>query len=249
MTQAAFFEQTPTSFLQGLFEESSTQKQRIGMIRRLADGREFVYGKCGTSNIAVGLLCVGTATDVANHGNLAAAVANIGDQSITITLGNLLATANMYAEGFLYINANTGEGYSYKIKSHPAASANANIVVTLYDPIRLATASGANATLSRHPAGLVVVSPSPPVSPVVGVTVIPVTANYFAWFQKKGPCPVLTEGTVVVSQEVFPAGGSNNGAVIPSSGNAIDMIKLKKIGNVLVVNADTEYSFIDLCIP
>jgi hypothetical protein len=246
MTQAAFFEQTPKSFVQKLFEESSTQKQHIGCTIRLADGREYVYGQAGAANIAVGKLCQGAVHDVANHGNIALTNANANDQSVTVTLGNLLIAANAYAEGYLNVCDGTGEGYLYKIKSHPAAAANAALVIKLYDKILLTTSS-AHCTLVRHPAKGIIIHPSPATQALVGVTVIPVTANYYAWWQKKGPCCVLVDGVIVAGGQVFV--GSVDGSVAPSSGNAIDDIKLQTIGRVLTVDANTMHGVIDLQLP
>ena len=246
MTQSVFKEQTPKSFLQDLFEESSTQKQRIGCTMRLADGREFVYCQAGGANIAVGKLCQGAVHDVANHGNIALTNANANVFSVTVTLGDLLATANMYAEGFLNICDGTGEGYLYKIKSHPAAAANAALVLTLYDKVRLTTSS-AHATLVKHPASGVIIHPSPATQALVGVTIIPVTANYYAWLQKKGPACVLVDGTIVAGGQVFV--GSVDGSVAASSGNAITDIKLQTIGRVITVDANTMHGVIDLQLP
>jgi hypothetical protein len=244
MTVGAFKEQTPKSFVQSLFDESSTQKQKIGTICRLADGREFVYGQAGGANIAVGVICQGAVHDVANHGNLAVANANAEATAITVTLGDLLATANMYAEGFLHFNTGTGAGYAYKIKSHPAANANANLVVTLYDPLRLTLAT-AKGTLSRHPAAAAVIHPSPPTQTLVGATIIPVTANYYAWFQKKGPACVLANGTLVAGDRAYTS-TAVDGAVSPSSGNAVDMALEQFVGHVITVNANAHYAIINL---
>ena len=251
MTQSVFKEQTPKSFLQDLFEESSTQKQRIGTIMRLADGREFVYGQAGAANIAVGLLAQGAVHDVANHGNLATANANANATAITVTLSDLLATANMYAEGFLHFNTGTGAGYGYKIKSHPAAAANANLVVTLYDKLRLTLAT-AKGTLSKHPASSVIVVPSPATQAIIGATIIPVTANYYAWFQKKGPACVLANGTLVAG-DLAMSSNDVDGAVSPINNayaaNVVPGVLEQVVGRVITINANAHYAMIYLLLP
>jgi len=246
MTQSVFKEQTPKTLIQDLFEESSTQKQRMGSTVLLADGREFVYGQAGAANIAVGKLVQGAVHDVANHGNMAVANANANATALTVTLGDLLVTANMYAEGFLHISDGTGEGYAYKIKSHPAAVANANVVITLYDKLRLTLAT-AFCTLCKHPASGVVIMPSPPTQALVGSTIIPVTANYYAWFQKRGPACVLANGTLVAGDRAYTS-TAVDGAVSPSSGNAVDMAVEQFVGHVLTVNANTHHALINLVI-
>lgn len=244
----AFMEHDPKSYIQSLWEESSTQKHKLGTIRRLSDGREFIYGQAGGTNLANAVLTQGVITVVANHGNLAvAANANIGNKTLTVTLGDLAATANMYAEGWVWSSNATTGGQGYKIKSHPAANANASLVLTLYDAIRVANITTAHkATLGRHPGRGLVVHPSPPTAPIFGVAVIPVTANYYAWFQRRGPAICLIEGTMVAGQPVF-ASNATDGAVGVAVANADDGVtKIPIVGQAMVINATTHYGLIDL---
>jgi hypothetical protein len=252
MGKYPFVEVDPKTFVQSLFEQSSTQKQRLGTIRRLSDGREFIYGQAGGANIAVGVLCQGAVHDVANHGNIAVTNANANDTSVTVTLSDLAATANMYAEGYLHISNSTtaGKGYAYKVKSHPAANANANLVIQLYDYLR-ANLTTAFVTLCRHPAKALIIHPSPPTQALVGATVIPVTANYYAWFQRRGPAAVLANGTLVAGDHVAPS-ASVDGSVSPanslnanSNADCPGLLE-QRVGKVLTVNADGHYALIDL---
>ena len=241
MTQAAFTEQTPKSFLQNLFDESSTQKQRLGCVMRLADGREFVYVKNGATNLAVGVLCT-TPAPLANKSNLAANAILANANSILLAnVGAPGVTANDYADGFIHFNKGTGLGYAYKIKSHPVAVANANLTITLYDPVRLAVANGANYTLVMNPHRGVVIGAATVAgdNPLVGATVIPLTANYYGWVQTRGPVALLVNGTLVLGTGVIQAA---NGAVGVATANDI----VDVIGRALIVNATTEYALIDL---
>ena len=246
-----FVEMDPKIFWQNLFATSSTQKHRIGTKRRLSDGREFIYGRAGAANLAAGVLVQAPTLDAANHANLVVAAANIADKDITVTLGNLLVTANMYAEGYLVINANTGAGYAYKIKSHPAAVANATLKVSLYDSLRIALDSTSNATLVQHPAARVIIHPSPPTQALVGATLGVVLANYYAWFQTKGPAAVLANGTLVVGNRAAPS-ASVDGAVSPvdmatanSNANAPGLLT-QHVGKVITIGADAQYVLVDL---
>lgn len=242
-----FLDLVPKMYLQGLFEESSAQKQKIGTTRVLSDGREFIYGRAGGANIAIGLLCQGATPDVANHGNLAVTNANANAVNVTVTLGNLLIAANAYAEGYLHINSGTGQGYSYKIKSHPAAAANAALVVSLYDPIRLALAT-AKGTLTKQAASYVAPQAGPAAASLVGVTVVPMTTLYYGWLQRKGPCPVLVDATVIIGDVVVAGSvaGSVKAANNAYAANVVPGMLVPLVGRVIVVNANAHYGLIDL---
>jgi hypothetical protein len=158
----------------------------------------------------------------------------------------------MYAEGFLHVSNSTtsGKGYAYKIKSHPAANANANLVIQLYDYLR-ANLATAFVTLCRHPSKGVIITPTPVSQALVGVSVIPVTANYYAWFQKKGPAAVLANGTLVAGDHVAPS-AAVSGAVSPanslnanSNADCPGLLE-QRVGKVLTVNANGHYALIDL---
>jgi len=244
---ASFLEGIPTIYLQGLFEASNTAKHRIGTKRILSDGREFVYCQAG-ANINAGQLCQMPVHE-ANHANCnIPTAANAGDYQVTVTLGDADLTANAYAEGFLHINTPlaNGGGRMYKIKAHPAANANANVTVTLYDKLRTALAANTSkATLSPHPCKGVIKHPSPPTGALVGVAPANITANQYFWCQCKGPAAVLIDGTVVAGDRVYPS-AAVDGAVMPSSGNAADMVKEQAVGHVITVDANQHYGLVDL---
>lgn len=213
-------EDGPQLFLQGLFEQSSTKKHPLGTVRRLSDGREFIYCKAGAANIAAGVLVQSAVVDSANVANLAVtAVANVGDKSIAFTMGDSAAanTANAYQDGYAYINTGAGNGCLYKIKSHAAIAANANGTLYLYDKLR-SNISNATSKISliKHPCDAVIVHPSPPTASLIGATTFPVTTAYYFWAQKKGPATVLFNGTVVNGDAVI-ASSAVDGSVMPSA--------------------------------
>ena len=240
---AEFMEETPKIWLQSLFEESSTQKYPLGTERLLSDGRVFVYCEVGAANLAVGKLVQGEAIE-ANHANInvanvANAVAN-ATRLATVTLSNANLAANAYAEGFMNVEDGTGLGYAYKVKSHPAANANADVVVTLYDKLR-ANLTSAHVTLVKHPCRDVIVTPAAATQKIVGVPVAVMTANYFGWIQKKGPASVLVAGTLVAGDMAYEAA---NGAAGPPAANTVPTTQY--IGRVLHLGANTEYGLVDL---
>lgn len=245
MSTQYYARQAPKFYKQALFTESSVQLAPLGAKWPLADGREFIYCKDGGSGQATGTL-LQTAAPEANHLNKTVAVAAaIGDTTVTVNIVATAVTANQYAEGWLHINDATGEGYAYKIRSHPAASASATCVFTLYDAIRVAlVADTSEYTLTKHRCADVIVFPTTQTGAPVGFTTHVVTASYYFWAQRKGELAVLTNGAVVVGNDVIPSTGVA-GAVMAGGTNDI----VGAVGRVMQVNADTEYSLIIAAIP
>jgi len=228
---------------QSIYETSSTALARLGTRAVTGDGRVFRYAKAGASDIAAGVLCQGPAP-FPNHKNIAVyAAASVGDTQITVTLGNTPVTANYYAEGYLHANDNAPEGNIYKIKSHPSANANATLTLTLYDPIIEAFTTSSEVTLTKNPYDAIVIAPNGGLTQVpVGVPIVDIAAGYYGWVQTWGPCPVLTQGTVVIGQNVG-LGGTTDGAVGP-----IGAYTTAVVGWTQQVNASTEFSLIYLTI-
>lgn len=240
--------QTPNKtngFGQGIYEQSATPIETIGTILTLADGRKFAYARNGATALAVAKITQCAAPDSNAHNEAIAAAAAIGATTLTVTFGGAV-TADAYAEGYMHVNDATGEGHIYKVKSHPAGTSS--VPVVLYDPIRVAlVASTSEITFTKHPQDSVIVYPTTGSSAPAGVPLIPVTAAYYFWNQVKGPCPILTDGTIVIGQHVRVSDGVA-GAVEPldRDGTAEDEAA---VGTVLQVNANTEYSIIMLDIP
>lgn len=236
-------------WFQGIKKESATQKHKLGEFRRLEDGRCFVYCKAGATALGAGKLQVQAATDSNAHNEAIAAAAAIGATELSVTFGGAV-TANAYKEGFVHVNDATGEGHIYKVKEHAAGTTA--VTVYLEEPVEVAlVASTSEITLTKHPCdGVVVLAAATATATGVPVCVplIPVTASYYFWGQVKGPCPVYTYGTVVAGNVVVPdwtASTGLEGGVRAAAAEA-DWILGGMVGNVMQVNATTEYSLIML---
>ena len=114
-----------TGFLQGLYAESSTQKEALGTVRELKDGRTFVYCKNGAVALAAGKVCASVITSGMNEQTVTVAHA-IGTTEITMTDSGSGTSANAYKDGRLVVTAGTGIGESYTITGNTAASAGAD---------------------------------------------------------------------------------------------------------------------------
>jgi len=181
---------------QGIWEDSSTAKHKLGTRMQLADGRVFYYALNGAVAGVAGTLaeCLPA---VAGHYNVNCSAAAIGDQSINVTITSTAATANQYAEGYLHVQDGTGEGHYYKIKSNTAASASGTVTVTLYDPIRVATvASGTSEVSMTYNPYYKLVKSATVTNMVVGIYNYVVTASYYFWTQTWGPAVVLGSAAI-----------------------------------------------------
>lgn len=236
--------------LQNISEESSTQKYPLGALLKLNDGRVFRYVKNGGVAIAAGKLTQ-AAAPVANHLNMACAVAALAAKEVTVTDGGTAITANQYAGGFLHINAGTGLGQTYRVKSHPANAGSTTCVITLYDEIRVALDATSKATLTKNKYDSIIVCPTTMTAPVVGWTVKGLTASYYGWVCVKGMTAALfhtgSGGAAAVGGNVCPATTNTPvaGAVEEQDASAL----LPIVGTVAQVNATTEYGLVIAAIP
>lgn len=222
---------------QQLFSSSATQMTELGARAVSPDGRVFRYVKAGGTALVPGKLQQASAI-VANHQNIAvAAAAAIGATSVTVTLGATAATANQYSGGVLIVNDATGEGHTYKIKSHPAAEASASLVVTLEDAIVVALTTSSEISLIANLYSGVIVNPTTPTASPVGVAIYPVAASEFGWIQTKGIVSCLNDGGTAVGLAVAPsqatAGAVKTGATT-----------LDSVGRAYQAATSTEYNAI-----
>ena len=182
------------------FSESSTQLFSLGTELKYAD-RIYKYSGIGSASVTAGKL-LQTKVAVANHRDIAVqTAASAGDTSVIVTLGSTAATANQYAEGYLHVNDVAGQGQLLKIKSHSAADASANLTLTLDDKLKTALSTSTKVDLISNIYNDLVVSTGGvgastntskiETGPVVGVTTIDMTADYYGWIQVSGPCSVL----------------------------------------------------------
>ena len=229
------------AFPQGLYEDSSVQQARIGELAFAPDGRKFRYVKAGGTALVVGKLQQGPAL-VANHQNITVATAAIGATTLTVTLGATAATANQYAGGQICINAGTGVGQTYRIKSNPAANLSTDLVLTLEDPIVTAVATAdSKACLYANKFNGVIVSPTTFTNSIVGVAIYPITASYYGWVQTGGQVACLNDSATAVglaiTRSASVAGSVKTGATT-----------LDSIGVSCQAGVTTEYRFVELYI-
>lgn len=225
-------------------ETNSVATHNLGQEVRLADKRVFRYAKAGASNISRGKLQLAP-TPKTNHHNVAwSSGGAINATTVTVTLGATAAVANEYAEGYLVVNDATGEGTSYKIKSHPAANSSATLELTLFDPIRnTALVSGSEMTLVHNAYNGVIEGTSATQRPA-GIPLVNITAGEYGWLQTKGVCPALI-GTAATLGALLTADGSTAGAVTDATDVTAPQAQFF-VGQAFITGVATEYQPIEL---
>jgi hypothetical protein len=234
---------------------TTTQKHRLGTKMTFSDGRVFYYSYAAEA-ITAGKLTMGsqTASDHIKDLAVAEAVA-IGANQIKLTNGGSTAitgsgkytgnfgTRGDYVDGYVFINDVTGEGQIFQIADHSDAATGETLTIDLYDNDSVQTALTTSSQAGIHkPVGhsVEVWDADDIDGPVLGVPTHNIASGEYFWNQTAGPAAVLTAGTVILGNEVY---SSTDGAVGPSAAsNAVEC----RVGTVLAVGADTEYSLIDL---
>ena len=227
----------PTLVAQSIYEASKTQKHPLGHRLQLGD-RVFRCAKAG-GLLATGKLALSGAS-VANHHDIAVATTVAGLKKITVTLGATSAIKDQYAEGYLAIIAGTGLGQIYKIKSHPAADANATLELTLYDELAVATdTSDSKGDLCANIYAAVAHSATEE-AVNAGVPLVAVTASYYCWIQTWGICAVLSTDTA--GEGTILSHAATAGAIKTQTGYTMGLVGL----SVGQARASGEYNFVDL---
>lgn len=225
----------PLSSPQALFASSTTQEMDLGAEVVTADGRRFKYVKAGLSALVAGTLQQAPVR-IANHANITvASAAAVGDVAITVTLGATAATANQYTNGYMVVNDVAGQGFTYQIKSHPAADASAALVVTLHneDSIQEALTTSSQVTLVSNLYNAVIQNPTTATNVPVGVAVIDIAASEFGFIQVYGASSCLNEGGSTIGLGLAPS-GSDAGALATVAATT------NQIASALEAGVDTE---------
>jgi len=217
--------------------------QRFPFGTKLFHGdRQFRYASAGVA-IETGALCQAV-VPLAGHIAEVGTVANVaGDTSFTFTPAVVTTddlAANELQDGYALVYDGTGEGHIYKIKSHPAIVGAVAGVITLLDPIVLATAAATPWTVLHNKYRQVIIHPSPPTAAPVGWTQTAIQAGYFFWLLVAGPTPALIDSggvAVVMGQPCVPS-TEDDGAVQQFSGDTAAEPDQGLVGWILEIGAD-----------
>lgn len=229
------------------FDENNSAASRgrqLGTKMMFDDGREYRWHRAGSVNIATARLCQQLLND-ANFDELAVPAAEaVGQTVVTVTNGATTVAADLFADGWLNVEDDAGEGHLHKIRSNAAESAgSANFDVTLWEPLEVAWTTATTVLLFANPYGRTIIHPSPATAMLTGVTPRAITTVLWGWLQTQGPASVLIEGTTVINEKVIDS-ASADGAVAPTASTAAG--EENYVGVVMEVAATTEEGLINL---
>lgn len=196
-------------------ESSTAQLHPLGALAATDDGRRYKYALAGGTDLVAGTLQQ-TPAELTNHANMAvgAAVA-IGGTSVSVTPGATAGAANLYSEGYFFVNDVTGEGLYYKVGSHAAITSSVAFTVNLVDAIKVALTTSSEATLITNPYKNTVIYPTTATGACVGVAPWAVDDADYYWCQVGGVASVLCDGNWTVGSRLSPsnatAGAAENG--------------------------------------
>ena len=186
-----------------IWHPTATKYFPLGAIAEARDGRKWRYCEEGGNGLSKAMVNA-AAAETTNWTYIAQTnspdVPAVGDKIVTVTLTST-AVAGAFIDGYLFCPDGTGEGDMYTIKNNKAGTTNTaggyDIVCEIADAggIRTALVVASDLSLIANLYKDVVVMPTTPVMPCVGVNNVAVTANYFFWSQVKGPCAVLASDT------------------------------------------------------
>jgi VCBS repeat-containing protein len=224
----------PITLGQELFESSATQKHRLGSLATDGNGRYFRYAQAGAVALVRGNVLQAPA-QVTTHDQLTPVAADIGANSITVTLDATNdAAANQYAEGLAVIDTTPGLGQFVPISGHPFAALSTALTLQIDMPLEVALTTSSRVTLVPNPYKGVIQSPITTLTgAVVGVAVKNIAAGEFGWIGVRGSFGVLIAGTPGVGLAVVVP-GTAAGAVVIDGATAATQV----VGSMMVTGVD-----------
>ena len=181
-----------------IYHETVDQRYMLGCKLELADGRIFRYCKCSSVAITTKACMLQEAVvkgDWTNEDQDTGTAAAIGDTQIRIFVTEA-PTANVWDGGYLFIQDGIGQYEMYTIKSHTLTTLP---LVQLEDEggIRtatLVTSTGTEITVVKNLYRDVIIHPVTTATGIpIGVPQIAITADYYFWAQRRGPCGVRVD--------------------------------------------------------
>lgn len=211
------------------FRSYTERRWPLGTQMMLDDGRTYRFGFTGSGAATAGLLFQSEVPD-ANFDTLAVPAATstyntAGLRALRVTLPANAIVKDLWAEGYAVTEAaaGAGEGYAYKIVSHPLSAGSEDVTFTLKTALKHTLNTSDKVTFIPNQGDRVIVHPAPPTAAIYGVAAGAIAASNYGWFAVRGPQPVLVVGTHVIGGGLIATGtvtGSPDGSV-EAAGTAI----------------------------
>jgi hypothetical protein len=223
---SAAAQNTVTAVNQDLYEASTLQKGPVGSLLETADGRRFRYGYAFAACTANKLCAPDATSQVAAEGAATAVVNSSGgatDYASGITTIYLKDTdkftsansANVFQGGFL-VHANGGGG-PFRIVSNSLTASTSVMKVELEDQTNVAFDSEDEVAIVGQPYNYLQVADSSNMM-IAGIPMVTVAAGSYGWFQTRGLCSCLMDGTATDGMLLTLSDGTS-GAVQPIGGD------------------------------
>jgi len=235
----------------------------LGQLMILPDGRKFRHAKAAAAALSAGIV-VSTTAGVAAHGNVAASglVASAttthnvaGATDVYIVAGSVAFTKDMWADGYMNVQDDTGEGHVYFVKSNDSGAASTQIKVSLYPNDKIKTAFNPNTTTVSLRKSLftdqIIGATGTLIAPVTGTTPTAVSASFYFWVQRGGPASLRTGATTVVNGDRVVAATATAGSVtVHTTADTSTVVaafnKNTYVGTALETVTATEQALVDV---
>lgn len=232
--------------LQGIFEQSASQKYKIGTKLVLPSmDKVFRYGKVGGSDLSKALMAQAPAMDAhiadepqaTSYGN---AIVGAYEFLVDIATGSALAE-DALQDATMVVNKTDGIGDVYNIIANKLQSSDLLLRILLETPIRTAWVAATEITIAINKHRGVIVAPTSVSGVPAGVPLIDMTKLYYGWFQTRGYTPILADSSVALAVGSLVGIGS-------SAGTAELWVTEKQIWGVCVFppSDNSECAIIDL---
>ena len=252
---------------------TTTKRLPLGTRGYTSDGRAFRYALNSSTAIAIGKLVQQAVPDASMDADLDLctstlyANADYQDTNSSAVYIKPAATeviaANVYQDGYLYVNDNYGEGNYVIVKDHLALDGTVSVVwkINFRSDSKLGTTltTLSQVGLIQNKYTEVVVRPATARTGVpLGVTVRTFTASTYGWLQTWGPavCHVILAAVAGAPLSDDTMTGTGTAGTIhkiatstdPAAAGTANMNFGKFIGNALAPVATDEYCLVDLAI-
>ena len=250
--------------------QTLTQRLPLGTRGYTQDGRAFRYSRADTTGIAIGKLCQQAAPDASLDAdqNLATstlyACADYQDTNSSAVYLAVSATevvaADVYKEGYLYINNELGEGQMVRLGSHLAVDGTVSAIWKMnFEPDSKLSATLSTATLVgliQNKYDKVIIRPDTARTGVpLGVTPRAITASYYFWLQTWGPipCVIVLAGTIGLPLSDDSMTGTGTAGALHKFATStlayttgVENLFGRHLADVMAPAATTEHCLVDL---
>lgn len=234
---------------QSIYQVSTVRHHDIGEIRYLRGGRAFAYARNTGAAIdpgkALSAEVPGAPGDITD---MAVGTIALGATSLTgVTLNGSTESlfAGEYAGGFIVVNDDTGEGYSYLVEGHEAIAASGSGTIRIFDEVRSAIGASATVTLQKTPWHDTLIKPAGAANVPAGVAQVTIAASAYSttspayyWVQTWGPTVGWADASSIAVGSPLQGGATAGQFELAAEGAGT-------LGNtwavVMVATVDTEY--------